>query len=565
MNEERRVRRIFSAAACVAVLVAGSLEMSAQVAGPSDAFRREALESVAGNDARNFHFVAAKLRTGRDTAFAWRQLDSLLDAPTGDMFWTYPATAFYFYCNDLLSDSLKARFRQVWKSWTPYRGDTENHFLMYYETLYLMAQEWPNLPGSEWFNGKSSTENFLEAEEYLNHWIDETVTLGQTEWDSPRYFYFYILPLLTLHDHADDPTMRLRAGMMVEYLLVDYAADYLDGRYCGAHSRDGDGSVIDPLNAEARSWSDFYWEDSLSLILPDLAFGAMSDFRCPAIIRDIAHDRDSSFTSYELKRSRAKMRYSEELYTPVYRTTWMSSRCAIGSVQGGLQQPIQQHSWDVTFAGEGKNRALFGLHPYASGYELGMFFPEEPELMEAGILGSKASYGSPDKWVGGSPFEEIRQHGRSLFAHYDIPYGTRFGHVDLFIPKNPFTKVKTEPGRWQLHAIDALDLVTAYRIDRCDSAVVIDEGEHVRLRLFGGMIDYTVITGLDATDLPDALSGYRRIAREDSIAAHTAEPRAYHLFQTPHLRSKIGSGVLQMECRGARRTLDFVRGEIREE
>ena len=27
--------------------------------------------------------------------------------------------------------------------------------------------------------------------------------------------------------------------------------------------------------AEARSWSDFYWEDSLSLILPDLAFGAM--------------------------------------------------------------------------------------------------------------------------------------------------------------------------------------------------------------------------------------------------------------------------------------------------
>ncbi len=291
-------------------------QLSAQnYAGPSDAFKKKALEEIAKDNRKNFHFVAAKLRAGRDTELAWKQLDSLLAEPTGDMFWTYPATAFYFYCNDLLSDKTKQKFRHVWKTWTPYRGDTENHFLMYYETLYLLSQEWPDLPGSEWFNGKSSEENFREAEEYLNHWIDETVRYGQTEWDSPRYLYFYITPLLTLYDFTKDPTMKKRCGMILEYLLADYAAEYLNGNYCGAHSRDGDGSVINPRTAEATSYAQFFWEDSLDFILPDLAFAAMSSFRCPQIIRDIAHDRDTPFTHFERKRSRAKMRYSDERYT----------------------------------------------------------------------------------------------------------------------------------------------------------------------------------------------------------------------------------------------------------
>ena len=545
----------------VVVAISCSHDLHAQFAGPSDPFRRQALEHVAAIDVRNFHFVAAKIRTGRDTALAWRQLDSLLANPTGDMFWTYPATAFYFYCNDLLSPEWKDRFRHVWKTWTPYRGDTENHFLMYYQTLYLMAQEWPGLDGSQWFNGKSSTENFIEAEEYLNHWIDETVAMGQTEWDSPRYFYFYILPLLTLYDHAEDDMMSRRCGMMVEYLLADYASDYLDGRYCGAHSRDGDGSVTNPLNAEARSWSDFYWEDSLSLILPDLAFGAMSSFRCPDIIRDIAHDRDTPYTAYERKRSRAKMRYSDLVYTPVHRTTYMTRNYAIGSIEGGLQQPIQQHTWDITFAGDESNRTLFALHPYADAHELGMFFPEEPELMEAGILNSKASYGSPDKWIGGSPHERIAQHERTLYGHYDIPEGTRFGHVDFFIPKNRESGIPGDTGGWVLHTEVDLNLMIGIRIDRCDSSRWIEEENAWRLRLYGGEIDYTVIAGLPLA-LHPRINELDSIATADSTRAHQRSADEYFLFNTPHLRSRIGSGVLHMELGGRRRVLDFVRGEI---
>ena len=50
---------------------------------------------------------------------------------------------------------------------------------------------------------------------------------------------------------------------------------------------------------------------------------------------------------------------------------------ALGSIQGGILQPIQQHTWDVTFGHEMENATLFTLHPFYSGYELAMFFPEE--------------------------------------------------------------------------------------------------------------------------------------------------------------------------------------------
>ncbi len=517
--------------------------------------------TLAENPARNFHFVAARLLAGRDTALAWGQLDSLLAEPTGDMFWTYPATAFYFYFRDFLTDEHRAAYRRVWKEWTPYRGDTENHFLMYYETLYLMAQEWPDLPGTEWFNGKSSEENFREAEEYLDHWIEETTRYGQTEWDSPRYFYFYVLPLLTLYDHADDPRMAKQAGMMLELLLADYAVDYLDGRYCGAHSRDGDGSVIDPLKAEARAWSDFWWEDSVSLVLPDLVFALRSDFDPPDIIRRIAHDRSRPLTSFEQKRSRAKMRYSDELYTPVYRTTYMTERWAIGSIQGGLQQPIQQHTWDITFATERPNSTIYALHPYASAHELGMFFPEEPELMEAGILASKASYGSSDKPIGGSPFEEIRQHRGTLFGHYEIPVDTRFAHVDFILPSALFDdELRTIDG-WMLLRVEGEPV--GIRIDRAASQKWI-RGEKIdRLRLTGEQIDYTVVIGVGAEGSDqEVIARMTAQAGRDSATAHAVPTFTDQLFLGPHLKSERGTGIITMRQGGEVRVLDFIEGTI---
>ncbi len=562
---------------------------------PSRDQRAEALRNVAATSARNFPSVAARLRLGTDTDLAWRQLDSLMTDPTGDMFWMYPATAFYFHSKDLLDARWRERFRQAWKNYTPYRGDTENHFLMYYSSILLFAQEWPDLPGSEWFNGKSSRENYAEAYEYLNHWIDETAREGYSEWDSPRYIYYYLTPLLTLHDFTADPLLRRRATMMLEYTLADFAAEYLNGSYCGAHSRDGDNSVIDPRNSEAYSYAGFYFEEKAGFILPDLAYAAMSSFQCPEIIREVAHDRDSSYVHTELQRSRAKMRNMRERFTPVYKYDYMTPDYCLGSIQGGVQQPIQQHTWDVTFASARRNNTLFGLHPQYSPYELATFFPEEPELMVDAVASVKGSYTDENKWIGGSPAERVFQHRSTLIALYDIPQQETVRHTDLFFPKTldtlerdssgwifcrmegAFTAVypsyqryqwTEEPGNWRLRAsrsrtgyvVECASVrEMSYEVfkDRCRSSTLPEalisrsEGRFLK----GGRN----IHG----DLLSVESDGRGISFL-TLNGERSLPDVQWRFNGPHLRSRAGSGVIEITCGGRTRTLDFPGSQIQE-
>ncbi len=566
--------------------------------GPTPAQRDAALRKVATNPVRFFQCVAARLRTNTDTAFAWRQLDTLLAQPSGDMFWTYPATAFYFYCRDILNDQWRGRFRTTLARFTPYRGDTENHFLMHYTFLLLFSQEWPEMRREEWFNGKSSAENYAEAHDYLEHWIDETSRRGITEWDSPRYFYYYLTPLLTLRDFTRDEHLRQRADMILETLFADFATKYLNGNYCGAHSRDGDGSVVNPRTSEATSVAGFYFEDSLSFVLPDLAFAAMSPWQIPSIIREIARSRDSTFVQTETVRSRKKMRYSEVPFTPVHKYEYMTGDYCLGSMQGGLHEPIQQHSWDVTFAASRENNTIFGLNPHASAIELGTFFPEEPELMQTSILGSKASYGNENKWIGGSPYEKIAQDHNVLVAFYDIPDGVRFGHVDIYLPKSLDTMIRASNG-WVIcrmeNAFVALKVIGKGPVDW------IDEPKNMRLRSHDRQTRYVVecarrseisfdafvaqftsasaarainVTpnGLQYTTLAgntlfvrvNRPSGDLTI-RANNVAIETedGDPSNW-LYLGPFLRSRLGLGIVEIRCNGKRRLLDFLMGTITE-
>ena len=68
----------------------------------------------------------------------------LAAGPTGDMFWMFPVTAIAYLDQGQLSDSARQALRRSLKTYMPYRGDTENHWLLYYTTLYLMSQLWPD-------------------------------------------------------------------------------------------------------------------------------------------------------------------------------------------------------------------------------------------------------------------------------------------------------------------------------------------------------------------------------------------------------------------------------------
>ncbi len=126
--------------------------------------------------------IAAKLWMHEDAALCSRRLVQLLAAgPSGDMFWMFPVTAIAYLDRGQLSESARLALRRSWKTYMPYRGDTENHWLLYYTCLYLAAQLWPDQNSNEWYTGKSSEENLREAKEWIESWVRLTTTRGQGE------------------------------------------------------------------------------------------------------------------------------------------------------------------------------------------------------------------------------------------------------------------------------------------------------------------------------------------------------------------------------------------------
>ncbi len=398
--------------------------------------------------------IAAKLRLHEDPELCSRSLEELLAAgPTGDMFWMYPVTAIAYLDRGQLSASARQALRRSFLTYMPYRGDTENHWLLYYSSLYLMAQLWPNQDGSQWYNGKSSEENFREAAGWIESWVKLTTTRGQGEYDSPHYMGLYFLSVSYLAEWATDPAMKKRAAMMIDYLIADYAAENLDGIFVGAHSRVYDEPVLEKwLNVS----SDFGWVLfglGRPLDPPDnyiLFYLLASAYEPPEILKRIATDRTQPYTHLELKRTRNRWRFFDDLHGPVYKTTYVRSEYAVSSDQGGTLQPIQEHSWDVTWTvpdPRGVHNTLFTLHPYSSLRELETYFSFPPDVGISGVVSSKKSYDSPDKLVGGSPYEKIFQDQDAIIALYDIPPGTRFPHINGFFSKD-LTDLREGPPGW---------------------------------------------------------------------------------------------------------------------
>ena len=172
----------------------------------------------------NLHYLAANLHRNQNLDWVLARLDSLMARPRGDMFWMYPFTLVTFVGEGRLPEEYRRRMRELWRTYTPYRGDTENHWAMYYASLYLITQLYPDEPPESWFNGKSSSENFEEARDYLHAWMDLTTTQGQGEFDSPHYLNCFIAPMAPLYGFAADPDMKRRAEMMLDYLGETAAA-----------------------------------------------------------------------------------------------------------------------------------------------------------------------------------------------------------------------------------------------------------------------------------------------------------------------------------------------------
>ncbi len=394
----------------------------------------------------SYSTILARYYSKKNIKLADKMFLQLLQKPSGAMFWMYPVISAYIVGKDNMSPEVNKGVREAWKIYAPERGDTENHWAMYYSSLLLAAEQWPNLPGSEWYNGRSSAENFTEAKEYLFEWARITTTIGQGEFDSPDYLAEFFIATSMLAEWAQDEEVKKLGLMLTDYILADFAAEHLDQQYLGGYSRVYERNLMRYQLSGSATIAYLYFGVGEPLASGWILIPALTSYRLPEVIRQMAIDRRSPYVHKEKKRVRHVLRYGQERNPPVYKYTYVTKDYGLSSLHGGILQPIQQLTWSLRYRYGKPFSMIFGLHPYWSLLEIGMFFPEEVKTSMAAITASKTTYNNPDKWTGGSPCERTFQHKNTLIALYDIPAGTTTEHIDGFFPANLQQRILDKSG-----------------------------------------------------------------------------------------------------------------------
>ena len=590
--------KTFSIMACMIVLpICGHGQSARQIFEQRTA---RLVEVAAGENEKSPYIVAAKVHTGRDLPSAFVLLDSLTnDRAMGGMFYSYTIIATYLYTRDLLPDSLHRKIRQAYRDRTMYRGDTENHWVTYYTGLYLAAQTWPGEGPETWFNGKSSEENFKEAEEWLRLWMTTSATIGQGEFDSPTYITVFLTPMTVLYEFAKDPVMKKRAQMMLDLLFADFAAEHLKGNYGGGHSRDYPEDIKNPLAAPSTMWAwTYFGEPNLeqwneARYRPrnqggwEPVFGALSSYRLPEIIYNIATDRSMPYVHTETKRVRNMIRFGKEKNPPAYKYTYVTGDYVLGSLHGGILQPIQQHTWDVTYASDKPFNTIFTLHPYYSGKELAMFFPEEQKFLSDEVDRYHKVYTNPNKWNSSSPYEQTFQYKNTLIVLYNIEKGVMQPHIDGFFPKNLDERVidpsgwlfcragntyvamfPLKPGEWIEEEVN-----WRWRSSELKNGIIVEVGSAAEDQSFDEFKSQVKKTSLDTKDFNRMTVRYRN--RHGDRLGFTfrgarllnGKPvylKSYRFFGGPFVQSERNSGVITLRHGNRSRILDFNKIEIRE-
>ncbi len=388
--------------------------------------------------------IAAKLALGRDLEWCSASVIKAMEDPGSGPFWMFPSAIVAHLGRDKLSPEARQAIRRAWRTTLQLRGDTENHWVMYYSALYLMADLYPDEPEESWYSGKTSAENFEEARGYLLDWMDTTTTVGQGEFNCTHYIGEYVIPMIMLSTWAKDPEMRLRGRIMLDWLFADQFVNTLNGVLMGANARTDDTSVIERWNGLATTFS---WL-MLGNTPPTLSYGGWGiyfaviakNYELPEVIYRIGVDRDGDYVQRDLKRTRRRWRNSEVLFAPIYKTQYVRKDYAVGSYQGGMADPIQTHVWSVSWDlpdPRGVHDTMFSMHPISSSFDMQAYFTELPDQMIKGVAKEgKPSYDLPDKILGGSRFEQVFQDLDTVIALYDIPEGTRFPHINGFLSKD---------------------------------------------------------------------------------------------------------------------------------
>ncbi len=399
---------------------------------------------------RRIYLGVVKMYTGidKDTGLQYLR-DAIDDSVHWGSFNTYSVMDAVLRIGDQLPDALieKAKYR-LRTHFGEDKGFTENHKLQYRVARYLFGQTWPE--GPTFADGMTPLGAKAEAEAWINDWIDRTVAVGQLEFDSVNYHSLYYLCFTSLYDFATDPLMKQKAWMVMQLLIADWAPEYLNGNWIGAHSREKYNQVTHTaLNCgTAIPFGYLYFGNSV--YHPELAetyyvgLAAVQGFRPLPMMGNIATDRSKPYIHRETKAPRRGFGINKS-DLPIWKYDYVTKDYALGSSYGDITA-VENHRWDLTWVSKKDGSTCFFINPSFSSEQLLKYFDEIPNTILDNIIRQRPYYKDPNKWVEGSPYEELFQHENTIIALYDIPKKERNQHVNGFFPKNIEERIQDASG-----------------------------------------------------------------------------------------------------------------------
>lgn len=203
--------------------------------------------------------------------------------------------------SDLLSKNTTERIKKTlldFKYWMDEPGDdslcywSENHQLIFHTCEYMAG----NLFKDEIFSnsGMTGIEHIEKARWRILQWFEHKWKYGFIEWHSNTYYEEDIAPLALLIDHAPEKTIREKAKIIMDLLILDIAMFSYDGFLSTSSGRCYEAQKKDGTNQDTRDIYEHVFGDGnhcFDYKRLSSVFLLCKDYEVPAVIREIARDK----------------------------------------------------------------------------------------------------------------------------------------------------------------------------------------------------------------------------------------------------------------------------------
>ncbi len=219
----------------------------------------------------------------------------IFDNPGGaSMFLVMAGMDLYLRYGEHMPEDVRESARNFITGYSEYPfGSTENHSAMTAAGGYLAAQTWPDWDQAEEVR-ESTRESIFEL-------VDNLARRGLAEYDSPIYHTFFVNPLLSVYDHAEDEEMRRRAEIGLDIALADMAPEWVDGAWGASTLRTGNFQT-DAQDGYIAALTGYVYFGGRAKPAQNDGCGVMSavsSYRPPEIIQIMGTDRQEPYVHRE--------------------------------------------------------------------------------------------------------------------------------------------------------------------------------------------------------------------------------------------------------------------------